>query len=234
MIELEGVSVNGEDFWVDRFYVSVSNSSAEDTIWTNYTQKDKTVEVQRNLCACLLHLSYTRDIFWKVLFHFLALRFVTYYKTWNTNYKYHSNDMHFQWKIQWRLKLWGALGIMGVSLIKWKATWSADFTNINLTLSTHCSYSLRLGVTEAAEISPSTARGHTSFASIQSPAVIHGRACALDCMAVTQVITQIIFMWRHGRHSHIWLFAKALIVTTVLSWSVVLLSLDILLVQEIK
>ena len=63
MIQLEGVSVNGEDFWVDRFYVSVSNSSAEDTIWTNYTQKDKTVEVQRNLCACLLHLSYTRDIF---------------------------------------------------------------------------------------------------------------------------------------------------------------------------
>ena len=85
MIELEGVSVNGEDFWVDRFYVSVSNSSAEDTIWTNYTQKDKTVEVQRNLCACLLHLSYTRDIFWKVLFHLLALRFVTYYKTRITN-----------------------------------------------------------------------------------------------------------------------------------------------------
>lgn len=226
MIELEGVSLNGEDFWVDKFYVSVSNSSAEDTIWTNYTQKDKTVEVQRNLCACLLHLSYTRDIFWKVLFHLLALRFVTYYK--------HELQISLKRYIQWRLKLWGALGIMGVSLIKWKATWSADFTNINITLSTHCSYSLRLGVTEAAEISPSTARGHFSFASIQSPAVIHGRACALDCMAVTQVITQIIFMWRHGRHSHIWLFAKALIVTTVLSWSVVLPSLDILLVQEIK
>ena len=40
---------------------------------------------------------------------------------WNADYKYHSKDTHFRWKIEWRLELLGALRFMGVTAsLRWK------------------------------------------------------------------------------------------------------------------
>ena len=35
-----------------------------------------------------------------------------------TDYKYHSKDTHFRWKIKWRLEVLGALRIMGEAAIQ--------------------------------------------------------------------------------------------------------------------
>ena len=51
----------------------------------------------------------------------------------NTDYKYHSKDMHFRWKI-WRLELLGTLGVMGESLQsaipKWMPGMLTDLLNL--------------------------------------------------------------------------------------------------------
>ena len=46
-IDVEGVTLDGKDFWVDNFNVSVGNSTAEDAAWITCKENGTTAEVRK-------------------------------------------------------------------------------------------------------------------------------------------------------------------------------------------
>ena len=60
------------------------------------------MQIQKHQCIVLIRVSNEKTI--------------DRWLGWNTDYKYHSKDTHFRWKIKWRLELLGALVIIGDAL----------------------------------------------------------------------------------------------------------------------